>query len=259
MNIVVCVKQVPDTTAEKRLDANLRLDRASVDNIINPFDEYAIEEGLRLQEAHGGEVALLCMGTESAQETLRKGLAMGADRGVLVTDPALAGSDAWATSYVLAQALKRMSYDVILCGMQTTDSGTAQVPGGVAEFLGLPQLTWANKVEISDGKATIQRQSDAGHDVVEAPLPVVISVIKGINEPRYPSLKGIMQARRKELQIWSLGDLGISQGMVGVLGAKTKVLGYSRPAPRAKGQLIQEDSQTAATRIADFLVQAKVL
>lgn len=260
MHIVVCVKQVPDTTAEKRLNEDLRLDRASVENILNPFDEYAVEEALRIKEVQGADVTILSMGPESAVEAIRKALAMGADRGVLVTDPALVGSDALATAYVLAQAIKKLSPDLVICGMEATDSRTGQVPSALAEFLAWPQLTWANKLEVAGGKATIHRQSDAGYDVVEAPLPAVVSVTKAINEPRYPSLKGIMMAKKKEILTYSLADLGIDPDKVGQKAAKTVVLSYVVPPPRGKGQVIvPKTAAEAAMAIADYLQQEKLI
>ncbi len=260
MNIVVCIKQVPDTTAEKKLDKDLRLDRTSVENIINPFDEYAVEEALRLKEAQGGEVTVLSMGPESALDAIRKALAMGADKGAQVTDPALAGSDALATAYVLAQAIKKLSPDLVLCGMEATDSRTGQVPSALAEFLSWPQLTWANKLEVAGGKASIQRASDAGYDVVEATLPAVVSVTKAINEPRYPSLKGIMMARKKPVDTFSLADIGVEAGKVGQKAAKTSVLSFVVPPPRGKGQVIApKTAAEAAVAIADYLQQEKLI
>ncbi|MCL5962660.1 MAG: electron transfer flavoprotein subunit beta/FixA family protein [Chloroflexi bacterium] len=258
MNIVACVKQVPDTTAEKRLNSQLRLDRASVENILNPFDEYAVEAALQLKEKHGGQVTVLCMGMASAKDALRKALAMGADKAVLISDAALEGSDAISTSYILAQALKKLEYDLIICGMASTDSATAIVPGAVAEFLGLPQLTYANKLEAGDGKVTINRQTEAGYAVVESSLPALVSVVKGINEPRYPSLKGIMAAKRAEITAWSVGDLGAETASAGAQGARAKILGFSQPEARKKGQVAKDDGSAAIT-IVEYLTQIKAL
>ncbi|HMA36547.1 MAG TPA: electron transfer flavoprotein subunit beta/FixA family protein, partial [Chloroflexia bacterium] len=196
MNIVVCMKQVPDTTAEKQLQADGTLDRASVPAVVNPWDEYAIETALRLKEAQGGEITLLCMGPENAPETIRRGLAMGADKGVLVSDPALHGSDLWATGYVLAQALKKLSFDLVLFGSQSTDAGGGVVYGIVAELLGLPQISWVNQIEVGAGTVRGQRLSDAGFDVVEAALPAVVSITQTPYEPRYPTLPNIMKAKK---------------------------------------------------------------
>lgn len=258
MNLVVCIKHVPDTTAEKKLTAEYRLDRESVENILNPFDEYAVEEALKIREALGGEVTVLSMGRPAAQDAIRKALAMGADKAVLVTDPALEGSDAVSTAYVLAAALKKVPFDMVLCGMQSTDGSTSIVPGAVAGFLDLPQLTYCNKVEVMDGKVRANILSDAGYNVVDSPLPAVLSVVKGINEPRYPSLKGIMQAKKKEMLTWSAADLGIEAAKAGKVGAKEKVLSAQRSAPRAAGRVIRDDGN-AAKEIAAFLAEKKLI
>ncbi|MBI4321127.1 MAG: electron transfer flavoprotein subunit beta/FixA family protein [Chloroflexi bacterium] len=258
MNIVACLKQVPDTTAEKKLNAEFRLDRDSVEKIVNPFDEYAIEEALRIKEAQGGEVTALCVGPESAKEALRKAVAMGVQKAVLVTDPNLAGSDTLGTAYALSLAVKKLQPDLVLLGMQSTDAGTAQVAGKLAAMLEQPLHSYTAKLEIGDGKATSQRQTDKGFDVIESSLPAVVSVLKGINEPRYPSLKGIMQAKRTEIAIWSLADIGADAAKVGKAGALEKTLGYERTKPRTAGQVIKDDG-TAAAKIADFLVASKVV
>jgi len=258
LNIVVCIKQVPDTAAEKKLNAELRLERTGIENIPNPFDEYAIEEALRTKEAQGGAVTALCMGPEGAKEALRKAIAMGVEKAVLVTDPKLAGADAWSTAYVLSQALKKTEYDLIFCGMQSTDAATALVPSALAEFLGVPQHTYTVKLEVGDGQVTSQRQTENGYDVVNSPTPALVGVVKGINEPRYPSLKGIMQAKRTEITVWSLADLGVDASEVGASGAKEKVLSFSPREPRKGGQVIQDEGD-AASKVAEFLTFKKVL
>jgi electron transfer flavoprotein beta subunit len=260
LNILVCIKQVPDTTAEKKLNKDLRLDRTSVETILNPFDEYAVEEALRIKEAQGADVTVLSMGPEGATDAIRKALAMGADKGILVTDPALAGSDAIATAIVLAAAIRRAGADVVLCGMEATDSRTGQIPGAVAECLDWPQLTWASKLDVAGGKATIQRQSDAGYDVVEASLPCVVSVTKAINEPRYPALKGIMMAKKKPVEVLALADLGIAASTVGQAAALTNVRSYVTPPARGKGQVVaHKTAAEAAAAIADFLQQNRLI
>jgi electron transfer flavoprotein beta subunit len=260
LNIVVCIKQVPDTTAEKRLDKDFRLDRTSVENILNPFDEYAVEEALRIKEAQGADITVLSMGPETALDAIRKALAMGADKGALVTDPALAGSDALVTAVVLAAAVKKLGADLVICGMEATDSRTGQAPSALAEILGWPQLTWANKLEVAAGKATIHRQSDAGYDVVEAALPAVVSVTKAINEPRYPSLKGIMMSKKKPVDTFGLADLGLSPAQAGKSAARTTVISYITPPPRGRGQLLSpKTAAEAASAIADYLQQEKLI
>ncbi|MGQ9676768.1 MAG: electron transfer flavoprotein subunit beta/FixA family protein [Chloroflexota bacterium] len=260
MNIVVCVKQVPDTAAEKKLTASLTVDRKSVENILNPFDEYAVEEALRIKEKIGASVTALCVGPESAKEALRKAIAMGVEKAALVTDPAVAGSDAWSTAYVLAQALKKLQWDIALFGMQSTDSLTATVPGLVAEFLGLPQHSYVSKLEVSDSEVKSNRSTEQGYDVLVSKPPVVVSVTKAINEPRYPSLKGIMQAKKTEITVWSLADLGVSSSQVGAAGARTKLVSFSAAKARQAGELVQGlTPEEAAVCIADFLTKSKVI
>jgi electron transfer flavoprotein beta subunit len=190
MNIIVCVKQVPDTTEVKINPETNTLVREGVPSIINPFDENAIEEALRLREKHGGKVTVITMGPPQASEALRQAVAMGADEVVLVSDRAFAGSDTWATSYTLSQTIKVLgAFDVIFCGKQAIDGDTAQVGPGIAEWLGIPQVTFASKVELDGKKAKIERLLEEVNEVVECPLPLVITVVKQINEPRLPSLK----------------------------------------------------------------------
>jgi electron transfer flavoprotein beta subunit len=258
LNIVVCLKQVPDTTAEKKLTADYRLDRESAENIVNPFDEYAIEEALKIKEQKGGTVTALSVGPESAKEALRKAVAMGVEKAVLVSDPALAGSDTLGTAKALAAALKKLGGDIALFGMTSTDAATGQVPGKVAALLDQPILSYVSKLDAEDTKATVQRQTDKGYDVISASLPAVISVMKGINEPRYPSLKGIMQAKRTQIDTWSLGDIGVDASEVGKAGAKEKVLSYAKTDSRQAGKVIKDDG-TAPSIIADFLVASKCL
>src|SRR5688572_1347007 len=256
------MRSVPDTTAEKRLLGDGTLDRLSVPAIINPWDEYAIEEALRIREAGGieGEVVLLCMGPENSVETIRKGLAMGADRAVLVTDPALHGSDMWATARVLAGALKGQQFDLVLFGSQSTDAGGGLIYNMVAELLGLPAVTWINEIEITGGKVRGKRGSDVGYDVVEAPLPAVASVTQTAHEPRYPSLPGIMKAKKKEVVNLDLAGVGLSANEVGLEGAKTQVTGQERPQTERARQIIKaEDPNAAAVAIADFLESRKLI
>jgi electron transfer flavoprotein beta subunit len=258
VNIVVCMKETPSTTAEKRFTADMRLERRKEDAIINPFDEYTIEEGLRLQEKHGGEVVVLCMGPESATETIRKALAMGADRGVLVSDAALAGSDAIGTARVLAAALRKVGFDIALFGSAAADAYGGVVPAAVAELLGAPLLSFATKLDVEGSTAKIQRPAEVGYTVAEAPLPALVSVTKAINEPRYPSMKGIMQSKRKPVDTLKLGDLGLEGAQVGVGGAREAVLGAEKVSTQRKGELYN-GNEGAAQRILAFLVEQKVL
>src|SRR4029077_2170396 len=210
MKVIVCLKQVPATTSEKRYTADLRLDRAATEAVINPLDEYAIEQALRLQESGAVEsVGFLSMGPEQAAEALRRALAMGGDDATLVTDPVLAGADAWATARVLAAALDKLAPDVALMGMASDDARGSLVPGAVAALRGVPLLSYGSELRVENSVARIRRLNATGYDIIEAPLPVVASVTDQGGEPRYPSLKGIMAAKRKPLETWSLDDLGI--------------------------------------------------
>jgi electron transfer flavoprotein beta subunit len=258
VKIVVCMKETPSTTAEKRFGPDMRLERRKEDAIINPFDEYTIEEGLRQQEKHGGEVIVLCMGPATASDTIRKALAMGADSGVLVSDDALAGSDAIGTARVLAAALKKIGFDLALFGSAAADSYGGVVPSAVAELLDMPLLSFASKLDIDGGTAKIQRQAELGYNEVEAPLPALVSVVKSINEPRYPSMKGIMQSKKKPIDTWSLADLGLDAGTVGAGAAREKALGAEKVSTTRKGEIYQ-GNDGAADRVIAFLVEQKVL
>jgi electron transfer flavoprotein beta subunit len=258
VKIVVCMKETPSTTAEKRFGQDMRLERRKEDAIINPFDEYTIEEGLRQQEKHGGEVVVLCMGPATASDTIRKALAMGADSGVLVSDDALAGSDAIGTARVLAAALKKIGFDLALFGSAAADSYGGVVPSAVAELLDMPLLSFASKLDVDGGTAKIQRQAELGYNEVEAATPALVSVVKSINEPRYPSMKGIMQSKKKPIDTWSLADLGLDAGTVGAGAAREKALSAEKVSTTRKGEIYQ-GNDGAADRVIAFLVEQKVL
>src|SRR6188508_3274443 len=232
MKIVVCIKQVPATGADKHYTDDLRLDRSSVEAIINPLDEYAIEQALRLaDEGAADSVIYLSMGPEPASEALRRALAMGGDEAVLVTDPALAGSDEWATASVLAAALDKLAPDVALMGMASDDARGSLVPGAVAAMRDVPLLSYGSELKLTEGEARVRRLSAAGFDWIAAPLPVVATVTDQVGEPRYASLKGIMGAKRKSLETWSLDDVGLSAGELS--GAALTRVTDARP-PEAK-------------------------
>jgi electron transfer flavoprotein beta subunit len=257
---VVCVKQVPDTAAEKKLTGQMTLDRNSVENVLNPFDEYAVEEALRLKDSQGASVTALCVGPDSAKDALRKAVAMGAEKAVQVTDPAIAGSDAWSTAYVLAKALKKLEWDIVLFGQQSTDAVTATVPSMVAEFLGVAQHTYVGKLDVNGSEVKSQRTTENGYDVLASTTPVAVSVTKAINEPRYPSLKGIMASKKVQIETWSLADIEVDASIVGATGAKTKVLSATPTPARKAGVLVEGLGATeAAVAIADFLAQCKVI
>jgi electron transfer flavoprotein beta subunit len=257
MNIVVLVKQVPDSGAERRLrDADHTVDRASADNVINEMDEYAIEEALRLREAHGGEVTILTMGPERAGESIRKALSMGPDKAVHVLDDALAGSCALATSRVLAEALRTLEPDLVLCGAEATDGRVQAMPHMLAERLGIAALTGARKLVVDGQALTIERQTEVGYEVVTATAPAVVSVWDTINEPRYPSFKGIMAAKKKPVSTLSLADLGIDPAEVGSAGATSEVVAHQQRPPRAAGQKVVDDGQ-GGVALVQFLVSEK--
>lgn len=263
MKIVVTVKQVPDTNAEKTFDSQTkRLNRASVENVLNPFDEYAIEEALRIKEAAGGDttVTILTMAPQSGVDIVRKALGMGADNAVMISDPAIGGSDTMATAYVLARALKHVGFDLILSGTQSTDAINSIVPAAVAEHLGIPCLTYSKKLSLSDGRIEAQRETEGGYVRVSASLPALASVTKGINEPRYPTLKGIMGAKKKEVKALSLAEIGAEPGRLGDGGSKTAVESFKTVGVRAKGSVIQaSDPKEGARKILDFLIEKKLI
>ena len=259
MNIVVCVKQVPDTEVERTLrPGDGTLDRASVDGVINVLDEYAIEEGLKIAEARGGEVTILTMGPQKAADSIRKALSMGADKAVHVIDDALAGSDALGTSLVLAEALKSVGFDLVVFGSEATDARTGLVPAMVAERLGVPQLTLASKVDVDGRAVTVRRVTDDGYAVVSGSLPAVVSVVEKINEPRYPTFKGIMAAKKKPVRVLSLADLAVEAGSVGLAGAATWVEDFAARPPRAAGVVVKDEGD-GGVNAAGFLAERKFI
>jgi electron transfer flavoprotein beta subunit len=258
MNIVVCVKQVPDTAVERSLQPDGRLDRQTPDGLINELDEYAIEEGLRIAEAHGGEVTILTMGPGKAADSVRKALSMGADKAVHLSDEALAGSDALATSYAIAQVLKTTGFDLVILGSESTDARTGVLPAMLAERLGVPQLTLASKVDIDGDSVTIHRVSDEGYAVVNGQLPAVVSVVEKINEPRYPSFKGIMAAKKKPVQALTLADAGIDPDQVGLGNSATEVGDFSARPPRQAGEIVKDEGD-GGNKLAGFLVERKFI
>jgi electron transfer flavoprotein beta subunit len=259
MNIVVCVKQVPDTEVERSLQpGDNTVDRASVDGVINYLDEFAIEEGLKLAEAHGGEVTVLSMGPAKAADSIRKALSMGAAKAVHVIDDALAGSDAVETSLALAAALKVTGFDLVVFGSESTDARTGVVPAMVAERLGVPQLTLAGKVEVDGSEVTVRRVTDEGYEVVSGSLPAVVSVVEKINEPRYPTFKGIMAAKKKPVQVLALADLGLDGDTVGLANASSWVEDFAARPPRAAGVTVKDEGDGGA-KAAAFLAERKFI
>ena len=259
MKIAVCVKHVPEATAARRIDpATKRLDRSG-EGALNSFDVNAIEEALRLKERDGdGEVVLVSLGPDKSLESLRKGLAMGADRAVLVSDEAAAGSDLVATSRALAAALEREEAELVLFGQQASDGDGAVLWAAVADRLRRPMISQAAELEVADGSVKVKRQTEFGYDVIAAPLPAVVAVSDAINEPRYPSLKGIMGAKRKPQETLAAGDLGLGPDDLGEAGSRTTVLALGDPPPRGETRLVEDDG-SAAEVVVEFLAEKKLL
>jgi electron transfer flavoprotein beta subunit len=259
MKIAVCVKEVPDAAVHKRIDPGTkRLDRSG-EGALNQFDSQAVEEALKLKEAGGeGEVVLVSMGPAGAVDSLRKALAMGADRAVLITDDAAAGSDLVATSRALAAALEKEGADIVLFGQQSSDSDGAVLWAAVADRLRRPVISQVAELTVEGGKLRGKRQTEFGYDVIEAPLPAVVAVSDAINEPRYPSLKGIMGAKKKPQDTVSASDLGLDADALGEAGSATTVLALGDPPPRGDARKIEDDG-SAAQQIADFLAEKKLL
>jgi electron transfer flavoprotein beta subunit len=252
LKIVVTVKQVPDPNSTLTLEADNTISREK-EVVLDPGDECGVEEALQLKEAHGGEVVLVSMGPERAKDAIRKGLSMGADRGVLISDASLAGADALLTARALAAAIKGESPDLVVCATESYDGSTGMVPPMLAELLGLPQLTFAKKVEVNGSAVKVHRQTADGYEVVEASMPALITVTAAIAEPRYASLKGIMAARSKEIKQLTAGDLGLEQGE----RAET-IEGVTDAEARKAGEVIEDDG-TAVDKIVQVLVSAKVI
>jgi electron transfer flavoprotein beta subunit len=259
MNIVVCVKQVPDTYSERTLRASdSTLDRDAADAVINELDEYAVEEGLRLAEAHGGEVTILSMGPARAAETIRKALSMGADKAVHLVDDALAGSDVLGTSAAIAAVLKQVGFDLVILGSESTDARTGVLAAMLAERLAVPQLSYASEVKIDGTAITIHRLTDYGYDTVESTLPAVVSVVEKINEPRYPSFKGIMAAKKKPVTVLSLAEIDVDSDVIGLAKAATQVVSFAKRPARQAGTIVTDEGDGGA-KAAEFLATQKFI
>jgi electron transfer flavoprotein beta subunit len=255
MNIIVCIKQVPDTT-NVRIDPETNtLVRAGVQSIVNPFDMYAIEEAIRLKEKYGGSVTAITMGPPQADEALREAVSLGVDEAVLVSDRAFAGSDTWATSYTLSRAILKIGkFDMIICGKQAIDGDTAQVGPGIAAFLNIPQIAFVKKIEdIKDSFVIADRMTEEGYDIVEAPMPCLITVGKEINEPRLPSLKGKMRAKKVEIRKLEAKDLDADPDSLGLKGSPTKVVKIFTPPPRKGGQILEGEAKDVCGKLVELL------
>ncbi len=266
MKIAVCVKYVPDATGDRHFEDDKTVDRVGVDGLLSELDEYAVEQALQIKEKAENpedvEVTAVCVGPEQAVDAVRKALQMGADQGVHVVDDAIAGSDAIATSLVLAKACNEAakdSYDLVMCGMASTDGSMSVVPGMLAERLSLPQLTLASKVETQGDQVRIQRDGDVATEVVGGTMPLVISVTDQSGEARYPSFKGIMAAKKKPLETLSLSDLGVDAGDVGLSVAWTAVEDTTARPPREAGEIVKDEEGSGAKALADFLAAKKFI
>ena len=265
MNIVVCVKYVPDATADRHFESDNTVDRVGVDGLLSELDEYAVEQALQLKERAGGadgetEVTALCIGPEKAVDAVRKALQMGADKGVHVLDDAIAGSDYVATSLVLAKAIDKLGRpDVVMCGMASTDGSGGVVPAMLAERLDLPQVTLASVVETQGDQVRVKRDGDVATDVIGATMPLVLSVTDQSGEARYPSFKGIMAAKKKPMETYSLADLDVPADQVGLSVAWSVVEGTEARPPRTQGEIVKDEDGSGAKALTDFLASKKFI
>lgn len=255
MNVIVCIKQVPNTTQVRINPETNTLIREGVESVINPFDMYAIEEGIRIREKHGGKVTVLTMGPPQAESALREAIALGCDDAILLSDRYFAGSDTWATSYVVSQAIKKIgNYDIVLCGKQASDGDTAQVGPGISTFMDIPQVTYVKKIEeINNNIARVERMMEEGYEVIETSLPCLLTVVKEINEPRLASLKGKMRSKKAEITRWTADDLNCDFDKIGLDGSPTRVVKIFTPPPRKGGVILQGDVPEIVEKLASEL------
>jgi len=259
LNIIICAKIIPAGSVNIEIDPAAKcMVRKGVPHELDPAAACALEEGLRLTEKHGGAVTVLTMGISDATIGIRNALAMGAANAIHVLDDAVAGSDTLGTAKILAAAIKKEAFDLVLCAAESSDSYSGIVPGQIAQLLGLCPLTFAREISVDGKKVTIKRQSESGYDVVEAELPALVTVTSGINEPRYPQLKGIMAAKKKEIKKYTAADLALGPDQVGVSGAKEKVLSIGRPPARKAGKVVIDEGE-GGKQIADFLAELKII
>jgi len=255
MNIIVCIKQVPETTQVRINPETNTLIREGVKSIINPFDMYAIEEGVRLKDKFGGKITVITMGPPQADAALREAISLGCDQGILICDRAFAGSDTWATSYTLAGAIKKIGeFDLIICGKQASDGDTAQVGPGISTHLDIPQVTYVKKIEeVKEKSMRVERMMEEGFEVIETPLPALLTVVKEINEPRLPSLKGMMKARQAQITVWTQKELDLDPQKIGLCGSPTQVVKIFTPAQRKGGQMLVGEIPEIVTQLVDLI------
>ncbi|WP_371367854.1 Caffeyl-CoA reductase-Etf complex subunit CarD [Sporomusa rhizae] len=262
MEIVVCIKQVPDTTEVKIDPVTNTLIRQGVPSIVNPFDKNAVEAALQLKEKHGGKVTVISMGPPQAKDALKECLAMGADAAVLISDRAFGGADTLATSYALAAAIRKLGkVDIIFCGKQAIDGDTGQVGSETAEHLGIAQVTYVSKMDVDSDTAKVEREHEEGYEIIEVKLPVLVSVIKSAEyEPRFPSVRGTMKANRAEIPVWTAADVQADEEKIGLKGSPTKVSKIFSPPRRTQGVVIQKDSaQDSVVELLQKLREAKIV
>ena len=259
MKIGVCVKYVPDATADRTCSADATVDRAGVDGVLSELDEYAVEEALKLRESGDAEIVALTVGPDEARAALLKSLQMGADAAVHVVDDAIHGSDSVGTSRILAEAVRRQQPDLVLCGMASTDGGMSVVPAMLAERLGLPQVTFGSEVSVDGDTVRIRRDGDSATEYVEGRLPLLLSVTDQANEPRYPSFKGIMAAKKKPVETLALSDLGIDSSEVGLDAAWTRVENIEPRPPRTAGTIVTDEDGAGAEKLVEFLAGQKFI
>jgi len=261
MNIIVCIKQVPETTEVKIDPKTNTLIREGVASIINPFDTYAIEEGVQIKERLGGKVTAVSMGPPQAEKALRDAIAVGVDKGILLSDPAFAGSDTLATSYTLAQAIKKIGeFDLIICGKQAIDGDTAQVGPGIAVHLDIPQIAFVKKISgLTDKKIVAERMVEEGIEVIESPLPVLITVVKDINQPRLPSLRGVMASKKTEIPVWGAADIEVDSERIGLKGSPTWVDKIFSPPSRSSGKIFEGETEEVVESFVHTLQEDKLL
>ncbi|MDF2501541.1 MAG: carD 6 [Anaerosporomusa subterranea] len=261
MEIVVFVKQVPDTTEVKIDPQTNTLIRQGVPSIVNPFDKNAVEAALQLKEKHGGKVTVVSMGPPQAKDALKECIAMGADEALLISDRAFGGADTLATSYTLAAAAKKLGkVDMIICGKQAIDGDTAQVGPEIAEHLGMPQVTYVAKIDVNGETVRVEREHEEGYEIIEVNMPVLLTVVKSINEPRYPTVKGTMKANRKEIPVWTVNDIEVDAEKIGLKGSPTQVRKIFTPKQRVQGEVIQaETAREAVAALIQKLSDAKIV
>lgn len=261
MEILVCVKQVPDTTEVKIDPKTNTLIRQGVPSIVNPFDKNAVEAAIQLREKNGGKVTVFSMGPSQAKDALKECLAMGADEAVLISDRAFGGSDTLATSYTLAAGIRKLGkFDVIFCGKQAIDGDTAQVGPEIAEYLDIPQITYVAKVEVNGGTIRVEREHEEGYEIIETTVPALLTVVKSINEPRLPTVKGTMKANRKEIPVITVNDVEVDPDRLGLKGSPTQVRRIFTPQQRTQGEIIQADSaRESVAMLIQKLSEAKIV